>query len=143
MADAHVDGPRQDAAVRAVRISLSRSRAIRLDGAPAGKQLEDQHDQREDEKDVDERADRWERDDAEQPEDQQHDDDRPEHDLHLLAPPGFARRVPSVTTPRQATDTGLTRSGNAAGSWRPYGPAMDRGGAPRWSPVARFSSALG
>src|SRR2546423_13530270 len=116
-----MDGPRHGAAVRRVRILVIAMRAIRLDGTPAGKQLEDQHDQREDEKDVDERADRRERDDAEQPEDQQHDDDRPEHDSHLLAPAGFARRMPSVTTPRQATDTGLTRSGCAAAFARPYG----------------------
>jgi hypothetical protein len=52
---------------------------MQLDRAPSGQQLKDENDQREDEKDVDERADRRERDDTEQPEDQQDDDDRPEH----------------------------------------------------------------
>jgi hypothetical protein len=55
------------------------SQRMRLYGAAAGEQLKDENDQREDEKDVDERADRGERDDAEQPEDEQHDDNGPEH----------------------------------------------------------------
>src|SRR4029077_3393032 len=74
-----INGPRPD---RPRSFSLFADRA--LDGPAAGQQLEDQDDQREDEQDVDERADRRERDDAEQPKDQQHDNDRPEHDYTSL-----------------------------------------------------------
>jgi hypothetical protein len=81
---------------------LARFSALLERGSSAAEHLENEHDEREHEQDVDERSDRRQCHDAEQPEDEKDQNNGPQHCPHLLFT-AFARKV------RAMSDAALAR----------------------------------